>query len=618
MCSSDLASYEGLHIDETAVVTSPLVPVDQREWPKPTNEHQGFVKVDTQVRPGHSVNGRYRIDRNLQMAQGINGLNTHDRGSDSLTRDQDGVFSDTLVLSNRALNEFRFQASQRYNNSDTSAYSPVGTPDIRRPSGNFGKANNQPQWRRERRFQFVDNFSITRSNHDVKFGTDISVIRGFSFFPRTNDGQFMFATDKVFDASDPSTYPIQYTIEHFNPYFDLPNELYSFFAQDSWRAGGGLTLNLGLRYDMETSYRKINGVPDDHDNVQPRVGFVWTPFGHASTAIRGGYGIYVDRSFLNVQLDVAAAQNSQTIVIQNPGYPDPFSRGTQATVTPSATVIAPHPKSPQTESVSLGVQRELRPGLSASADSVYSRGKYQFNNRDLNYPLFPGGPRPDPGYGRIIQFGTEGNSWSTALLTSVQYRPQHGPSLGVSYTLSKALRDVEDFQYFAQDELNPAADKGAANNDRRHQLVANFNWTLPAGLQVAGLASARSGLPWNVTTGVDSNLDTQTNDRPDLAVPGGDPLDKATYFANFTRRVGNLPRNYNRGPKYFSLDMRLSKYITMPKTKAELFAEAFNLTNFVNLGTPVGNLRSATFGQSTMLATNAAPRRVEVGARVNF
>ena len=200
----------------------------------------------------------------------------------------------------------------------------------------------------------------------------------------------------------------------------------------------------------------------------------------------------------------------------------------------------------------------------------------------------------------------------------MQYRPQHGPSLGVSYTLSKALRDVEDFQYFAQDELNPAADKGAANNDRRHQLVANFNWTLPAGLQVAGLASARSGLPWNVTTGVDSNLDTQTNDRPDLAVPGGDPLDKATYFANFTRRVGNLPRNYNRGPKYFSLDMRLSKYITMPKTKAELFAEAFNLTNFVNLGTPVGNLRSATFGQSTMLATNAAPRRVEVGARVNF
>jgi len=187
------------------------VPIDQREWPKPTNQHQGFVKFDNQVSSGHAVSGRYRIDRNLQIANGISGLNTHDRGSDSLTRDQDGVLSDTLVLSNRLLNEFRFQASQRYNNSDTSLYSPVGTPDIRRPSGNFGKANNQPQWRKERRYQFVDNFSITRSNHDVKFGADISMIRGFSFFPRTNDGQFMFSTDKPFDPADLSTYPIQYT-----------------------------------------------------------------------------------------------------------------------------------------------------------------------------------------------------------------------------------------------------------------------------------------------------------------------------------------------------------------------------------------------------------------------
>ena len=121
-----------------------------------------------------------------------------------------------------------------------------------------------------------------------------------------------------------------------------------------------------------------------------------------------------------------------------------------------------------------------------------------------------------------------------------------------------------------------------------------------------------------MTAGLDSNLDTQTNDRPDLAVPGGDPFDKATYYANFTRRVGNLPRNYNRGPNYFSLDARLSKYVPLPRTKMEVFAEAFNLTNHVNLGVPNGNLRSATFGQSTALASGAAPRRVELGVRVNF
>lgn len=320
-------SYEGLNVNQTSVVTSPDVPVSQREFPNPTTDHQGFVKIDDQISSRHSLTGRYRLDRQFITAAGIGGVNTHDRGSDQLTRDQDGVVTDTIVLSNQAINEFRFQASQRYNNIDPSGYSPIGTPAIARPAGNFGKAVNLPQWRKELRFQFVDNVSVTRGSHDLKFGADISAIRGRSYFPRTNDGSFTFATDKPFNANDPSTFPTQYTVEHFNPYFDLPNELYGFFAQDSWRAGGGLTLNLGVRYDVETSYAKINGVPDDKNNVQPRLGFVWAPFKDTKTAIRGGWGLYVDRSFLNVQLDVAAAQNSQTIVIANPGYPDPFSRG---------------------------------------------------------------------------------------------------------------------------------------------------------------------------------------------------------------------------------------------------------------------------------------------------
>jgi carboxypeptidase family protein len=611
-------SYEGIRIRQTSVVTSPDVPVDQREFPSPTDEHQGFFKTDGQFNSHHSFSARYRIDRNLSKGGGIGGLNTFERGSDSLTRDQDGVLSDTAVLSSQMVNELRFQLSQRVNDINPFPYSPPGTPAIARPAGNFGKAVNLPQARTEKRYQFVDNFSVTKSSHDLKFGTDISVIRGTSFFPRTNDGSFTFATDKPFDAADLSTYPTQYKVEHFNPNFLLPNELFAFFAQDSWRAGHGLTLNVGLRYDLETGYSKINGVPDDKNNVQPRLGFVWAPFHDTSTAIRGGWGLYVDRSFLNVQLDVAAAQNSQTIIIQNPGYPDPFSRGTQATITPSATVIAQHPKAPQTQSTSLGFQRQLRSTLSLSVDGVYSRGTHLFNNTDLNYARVSGGPRPNPAFGQIIQFGMDGDSWSEALLANLQYRPQHGPGFGVAYTLSKAERTVEDFQTFAQDELNLAGERGPASNDRRHQLVVNFNWSLPAGIQFAGLASARSGLPWNVTTGVDNNLDTQINDRPDLAVPGGDPLSKATYFAAFTKRVGNLPRNANRGPDYFSLDARLSKLVPLGRTRAELFAEAFNVTNYVNYGTPNGSLRAATFGQSTGLANGAAPRRIELGARINF
>ena len=101
-------------------------------------------------------------------------------------------------------------------------------------------------------------------------------------------------------------------------------------------------------------------------------------------------------------------------------------------------------------------------------------------------------------------------------------------------------------------------------------------------------------------------------------MPGGNPTDKATYFANFTRRSGNLGRNSNRGPNYFSLDVRCSKHVPLPRTRAELFAEAFNVTNYTNLNSPTSSLRSATFGQSTALVTGAAPRRVELGFRLNF
>ena len=610
-------SYEGLRVQQTSVVTSIDVPVDQREFPNPSNEHQGLVKFDKQFNNANLATFRWRVDDTRSHGDGIGGLNTHDRGADNTNNNQDIVVSDNTVASSRLLNEFRFQYGRSNRYTDTTNYSPVGTPQINRPSGNFGKSATNPQGATEKRAQFVDNVSYSASKHSMKAGVDISIIKGLSFFPRNRDGTFTFATDKPFNSADPSTFPTQYTHEEFIPDVALPNELYGVFAQDMWRAMPSLTVNVGLRYDIETSYGHILDVNDDRNNIQPRLGFVWTPFNDTKTAIRGGWGIYSDRSFTNVQLDVAAVAHSQTIVIANPGYPDPLSRGV-VTATPSNTVVQPSPRSPETQTTSIGFQHEIRQGLTTSVDGVYSVGYNLFNNRDVNYPVTPGGARPNPALGRLIQFGMEGHSWSTALLASLQYRPGHGPLFGLSYTLSRALRDVEDFQSFAQNELDQAADKGPANNDRLHQLVANFTAALPYGIQLAGLASARTGLPWTVTTGRDNNLDLTINDRPDLAVVGGDPLSKATYFSAFTNRVGNLGRNTNRGPTYFTLDMRVSKYVTMARVRAELFAEAFNATNYTNFGIPNGNLLSAAFGTPSALASGAAPRRIELGFRVNY
>jgi hypothetical protein len=609
-------SFEGLREDSTNVITSSLVPADQREEPSTSDGDQYFFKTDLRLNNSHSLTARYRADDRISTGNGIGGLNTRERGSNTTGLDQDVVSSFTSVLGNRALNEVRVQYAMRESFTNTNGYAVDGMPQINRPSGNFGKAQNNPQGRNENRFQIVENFSYTLNSHNFKIGADISIIRADSFFPRNRDGNFTFTTDAPFDPNNLATYPTQYVVATVDPTVDLPNDLFSFFVQDQWQLRTNLTLNLGFRYDRETGFSKIIDVPDDNNNVQPRLGVVWDPFKDGRTAVRGGYGHYVDQSFLNIQLNVASAKDAIETVIINPGYPDPFSRGTTTATPPSITTITPKPKTPETRTASVGVKRELIPGYAVSVDGVYARGYNQYAWLDLNYPDPATGLRPDRTKGRITEYADYGNSWHQALLVGLEGRRGSTVNWNASYTLSKTERDVEGFQFTAQDMNNPDGDRGLANNDRRHQFIANVTYQMPWGFQLGAVAQARSGNPWNITTGQDNNRDTFVVDRPDLAVPDGDPYDRNTYFAGFLGRVGNLPRNSATGPAYFRLDARLSKFINIQRYRVEAFVEGFNITNQVNFASPNGNLRSAQFGKPTQIVGNM--RQVEIGFRLNF
>ena len=252
-----------------------------------------------------------------------------------------------------------------------------------------------------------------------------------------------------------------------------------------------LTLSMGVRYDRENAFSRIVGVPDDTNNIAPRLGFVWDPFNNGRTAVRGGYGLYIDQNFLNPPLNVVLAQRANDITIINPGYPDPFTRGTIQSATPSISVSSENIRTPESRSFSLGFKREIGNGIAVSADGVYSRGYNQFNNRDIN-PRDPAtGLRPNPNYLHITAYETEGHAWYRPCSCRSRAAGGRVPGFGVSYTLAKAIRDVEGFLFLAQDQLNPAAEKGLATNDRRHQLVGRFNWMMPWDIQLAGLVQYR-------------------------------------------------------------------------------------------------------------------------------
>jgi hypothetical protein len=613
-------TYEGLRVDKTSVITSPLVPVADREVPNNEKGDQFFARTDNRLSQNHTMFVRYRWDDDKEFNNGVGGLNTIERGVDSINTNQDIVVSHTAVFTSRMLNEFRVQFGRHF--ADNVVRMPLDSPTINRPSGNFGKPNNQPQGRTEDRWQFINNFSYTMGAHNLKFGADFSRVRATSYFNNNTGGQFTFATDRPFDPNDLSTYPTQYTQNIGDPNLRRANDLLGLFAQDSWRLRSNFTMNYGVRYDRETAFKEATGVEDASLNLAPRIGFAWDPFDDQKTVIRGGGGLYYSKAFLNITGNIMLARRFVGVTVVNPGFPDPFSRGTQAPQSAPSTTIAPDDvQTPVTRQLSIGLKRELFAGMAVSADFVNSRGRNLYNAPNVNAPDPVTGVRPNPAFLRITQYQTTGNSWYNGLLIGLERRSGRGPSFGVSYTLSKQIRDVEDFGFTAQDNFNRAAEKGPASNDRRHQLVANVFYALPWGLQIGMLTQARSGLPFNVTTGIDNNRDTNINDRPDLADPNGDPTLASTYDANFTGRSGNLPRNYARGPRYFETHLRLSKMIQLSAIKLdrlELFVEALNLTNYVNLAGPQGNLRSSAFGRSTEVNSDSSPRQVELGFRLDF
>lgn len=615
-------TYEGLRLDQTAVITSPLVPLGDRELPNPETGDQYFARVDMRLNDRHALFVRYRLDDQEEINSGVGGLNTFERGVDTINRNQDVVFNHTAVFSSRMLNEARLQFGRHF--ADNIVRMPLDSPTINRPSGNFGKPSNQPQGRTEDRWQFVNNLTYSIGAHDMKVGVDYSWIRAHSYFNNNTGGTFTFTTDRAFDANDLTTYPTQYTQNIGDPRLIRANDVYGLFAQDSWRMRPNFTLNLGVRYDHENAFKKATGVEDAGLNLGPRIGFAWDPKNDQKTVVRGGGGLYYSKVFLNITGNIMLARRFIGVTVINPGFPDPFSRGQQAPQSAPSTTVAPaEVKTPVTRQLSIGVKRELLAGMALSVDVVNSRGRNLYNAPDVNAPNPATGLRPDPNYLRITEYQTTGNSWYSALLVGLEKRARgRWPQFGVSYTLSKQDRDVEDFGFTAQDNYNRAAEKAAANNDRRHQLVTNVVWTLPAGMQLGLFAQARSALPFNITTGADNNRDANTTtDRPDLANPSGDPRDRSTYDANFTGRVGNLPRNYGRGFPYFEAHLRVSKFLDLTRmhlSRVEFFVEALNVTNYVNLDSPTGNIRSAAFGQATRVNTDSSPRQVEIGFRLDF
>jgi len=582
----------------TSPTASTFLPNDPVVFEQPLTNPQFLGKVDVTLSSTNSLALKYRRDSDRLIGTGIGGTATRQRGQDRDRTDQDFALNDTWVIGGRGLNEFRMQFARRYFNWDVSNYCPQ-CPTINRPGLGLGKASNMPQGRTEDRIQLANTFSWLVPNkfgsHSFKAGVDASFIDLFSEFHNNLDGTFTFTTSVPFNAAVASTYPTQFTQNVGDPIVRLNNNIYAAFAQDQWRPSDRVTLNIGLRWD----YEDVAGIDHDKNNFAPRFGLVWDLNGSGRTVVRGNAGIYYDQIFLNIPLNAENAKKFVTTLITNPGYPDPNGpnpnrTGGPISPIPSTVQFAPDNRTPYTEQITAGVQRQLGRTFSVSADLVRARGLGLLRSMDANYPNLddPARTRPDARFQRVTIVETEGNSWYTGLQVGVEKRLSQRHSYTLAYTLGSTERNTEDFNFFPADQRFYDQERGPASNDARHRVSAAFSVELPGQIHASTLFAARSKLPYNITTGADDNRDTQTNDRP-----------------------AGVGRNAGRGANLFQADLRLTKSVQVRGLEVEVIAEAFNITNQKNWTNFEGNQRAATFGRPSQ---GEATRQVQIGLRVDF
>ncbi|MGD9564163.1 MAG: TonB-dependent receptor [Pyrinomonadaceae bacterium] len=365
----------------------------------------------------------------IQVESQNQSLGQNDFSRTGITGIEDISLSASLssALSTNTANEFRFSYGRRdtffrSQNGEAVAYNISGTAFI-------GRELFSPVDRTETRYQFADNFNWIVGSHSFKFGGDVNFISipealfELNFAGLFNFGDFA-ASNLGFPAAAPAFTPVQsyglglpsiYIQGFGNPISEIKNKPLAFFAQDSWRATRRLTLNYGIRYDIEltetiepvafqdplsgislsaadiTTAQDVmgvqQGIPRDTNNWAPRFGFAYDVSGDGRTVIRGALGIFYDHPLLAVAFnsDIADAAQQQQAVL-TAGTPLPINTTTGApTLLNAALVFHGTVCGAQGSSAALcaAYGSPVTPGVASSAE-------YQFGRQRFNDQTFPG------------------------------------------------------------------------------------------------------------------------------------------------------------------------------------------------------------------------------------
>jgi hypothetical protein len=676
-------------------------------FPSTTQTHLAMAKIDDKINNQHSITVRANVEYDVlgNSGIGISGGTYHPLGYGVSKRNASQSYLATWqdILSSTKINVVTASYLGNYNNAQCNDYkligpypgypSQAGSTPYGNPTGWYANVSyggpgvltgctSLYGGQGERDWLFSDTLTISKGSHELKIGANAA--RRHQLARNENrlaNGSYTMPSslNVPFDPTLASSYPLSYSVTRTDNNvwsYDNTAPEFGLYIQDGYRITNNLTLNLGLRYNLEIvdtfpTSPLLNRLNNDTDDLAPRAGFAWTPFGK-KTVIRGGFGIYYDLShniagvyYGNVITPTTIDSFSATTASNNPycygsgactgGIPSAYQNAVKEVLAyslanytlptfpingvptniivggnsyaipalPASAVLDPpdqygpfpaailnYPenyKNPRTMQVTTGVARQIGDSMGISADFVYVHGSNEIVHTNSN--LNPVTYTPiNPNFSSINTFSNGGYFDNYSLQVKAHYMDHRGDSIQTAYTLTHA-------------------------ND--NSIAQGFGLVTSTTQQTNPLSTCDycedygpSDVPrhnLNVSGMLMAPLDIRVS--PIVSFRTGLP-----YTATTTLRSGSLvapcpiyytacyPAGYSKGSltqsDLFEIDARVSRRFKFgEKYSATLIFEGYNVTNRSNYSSFGTDIQSAKFRQPT----GANPKRqLQAGARFDF
>lgn len=603
-----------------------------------------LAKLDWQFSPELMLTFRH----NYSSHKAENGTDTRftttARSNNGLERNtfNSSVFALNAALSQNAFNELIFQYSDeerpRYANATSIGEVRIGSAY----DGLFGRKNYLPNNLIEKHVQLIENFVYFTGNHAIKAGFSADLIDYNNWFPRYAGGQFYFRSWNDFFNGNLFEFTQAFYTEDGRVKFKINH--YAGYVQDEWRVNPGLTINAGIRYDLQNNpnpkvvnqnFTQTGTIDDDTNNWAPRVGFAWDPFGKGRTVVRGGAGYFYDTTpallLANVLLNNGISGQRYVVRCSAsnpcPTFPNLLpSPGSLTASTPSLFVVEEGFENPRTKRISLGAEQQVGANASVGAEFIWSETDNLERLLDLNLVavgttpwggnLYDYRQRNYSGFGTIAQITSDARGDYRAFVLKGKKRWADNWMFDASYTYSRARdnnsneRTVSINDYASgEDPLNIENNWGPANFDIRHRFVGSATVRLPWGFQAASIVTISSGYPFTPTDGRCWNR------------VGSSCYDPSSIRYRAYWDGVHYGRNSFRQPYYRNVDLRISKAFSIAAVEMEIIGEAFNLLGADNLRTSRTQLvTSAGALDANFGALNLAgrPRQYQLGLKVRY